>query len=1282
MSLKLNGLTVTNAINGSVTGNAATATTATTASTATTATTANALNTSNNYQVNSIGVGIAGSGTAGRIGTNENGVRSWTITPTGGRLVFNSGDGNGSANFGFPVTASTFVGAGTGLTGTAEGLIAGMANELNDDNTYFVTSLTATSQIGTKSTNIGANLERGDATVTTLRFDSDNFRFYAGGTGGIGETLRITEGGLVGIGTSIPNAKLDSYFSSNAITFNYLATNLNNNSPIPTYTFDVTNGIAETRSIKAGIGYERHLTNGRGTLHIYNRSTDDTSNISGTRSSAGDIKMSIDNAGNVGIGLVVPNAKLDVSGVIRGDAGANYPHSFTNTDAGNTHWTNRGERVLTSNGTNWTGDGRDPIIALVTSGNSNSLNIANSIGLTLHNESTTDNTFSPAILFSNKSNSNSYNTAYAAIIGRKTGQGVDANWSAGELHFYTMPVGAYIQNVPSMLINSAGNVGIGITGPSHKLHVYGADIRQMIQSSADNSNIIIGQWDGSTNRIESSVRKLFLTSYANGIGFGINGSENMTLNTSGNLGIGTTSPVALLDLYKSSAINGPMISIRSDFTAAGKFAMIRFGDQSQTTLYQKGAFIYEGVAGSARGRMHIALENTDTNVSVALTDARLTVQSDGNVGIGTTVPAAKLHVNSTVAGATLLRTDGTSGTLFSVVDDLSDSLMSVNNSAGLPVLEVFADDRVVAGQYGKNDLVVINNKVGIGANNPANKLTVSGSTSIGESYINTSAPTNGLIVQGNVGIGITSFTCKLAILGEVQISSNSAYTTHLNYGDSGVNFITMANGGYTDFRGSANNITTMRVYGNGIVGIGTTSPTAKLVVMGDDVQNYAKSSVPTAIVADDDVEFLIGSTDNFAGEEITLRMGSVHTSYYTYGAYVKAIQGAGVDYYKLAFGTSNAAAATTKMTIDNVGNVGIGSTSPAAKLDVNGTAIIQYEEGQNQYSFRGANRAINDWDSSGLTNNPTINSYADGSWFIDSGVVDNWDRGILSKRRFRRVEGLTLEYESYTQDNSVGVGGIYVMIGFVGGDSVNFSYNQTPSNLTYQANGTLEVYTNSSNSGNDYSFDTRNAWWRFKTVLKGAGALHYVYRNNKWNLIKETSTNNQNDYEYLRVIVTLYRQRIYFRDVKVYVAQQSFRGSNYIDNVVGNLDVSGSIYTSAKLVQKSTTQSLTGTTGCTIDLANGVVHILSLANGTNITASTYNSRDNNPSVNTLMLVFKYAGTATVTFTDVIWANGVAPTLTQTNGFADVFMLTSYKGGATPAVWIGTVVSQGLVSTNL
>ena len=39
---------------------------------------------------------------------------------------------------------------------------------------------------------------------------------------------------------------------------------------------------------------------------------------------------------------------------------------------------------------------------------------------------------------------------------------------------------------------------------------------------------------------------------------------------------------------------------------------------------------------------------------------------------------------------------------------------------------------------------------------PASMLGVYGGTTIGQSYISTAAPTNGAIIQGNVGIGTTS----------------------------------------------------------------------------------------------------------------------------------------------------------------------------------------------------------------------------------------------------------------------------------------------------------------------------------------------------------------------------------------------------------------------------------------------------------------------------------------------------------------------------------------------
>jgi hypothetical protein len=58
--------------------------------------------------------------------------------------------------------------------------------------------------------------------------------------------------------------------------------------------------------------------------------------------------------------------------------------------------------------------------------------------------------------------------------------------------------------------------------------------------------------------------------------------------------------------------------------------------------------------------------------------------------------------------------DGSQGRLFLIDDQLSGSLFSVNTIAGLPVVEAFSDNTITLGQYGRYDLVVTGNAVGIG----------------------------------------------------------------------------------------------------------------------------------------------------------------------------------------------------------------------------------------------------------------------------------------------------------------------------------------------------------------------------------------------------------------------------------------------------------------------------------------------------------------------------------------------------------------------------------------
>ena len=134
-------------------------------------------------------------------------------------------------------------------------------------------------------------------------------------------------------------------------------------------------------------------------------------------------------------------------------------------------------------------------------------------------------------------------------------------------------------------------------------------------------------------------------------------------------------------------------------------------------------------------------------------------------------------------------------------------------------------------------------------------------------------------------------------------------------------------------------------------------------------------------------------------------------------------------------------------------------------------------------------------------------------------------------------------------------------------------------------------------------------------------------------------------------------------------------------NGEANLTFDGTnLYINGAVVQDSATQSISGTAALTIDVQAANLHVISVASGAVSSSITYNNRSSTPRVNTLILVFKYSGTHTITWTNVLWANGVTPTVTGVSGYADVYMLTSYQG--TTGVWIGTVVAQALVSTSL
>jgi hypothetical protein len=133
---------------------------------------------------------------------------------------------------------------------------------------------------------------------------------------------------------------------------------------------------------------------------------------------------------------------------------------------------------------------------------------------------------------------------------------------------------------------------------------------------------------------------------------------------------------------------------------------------------------------------------------------------------------------------------GNSGSLFGITDSLSGSLMSVNDISGLPILEVFSDDRVVMGTFNRNTLVVTGSRIGIDKAVPTADLDISGSVFI----------TGSLIITGSTGLtvsGSASFANDVIMNGVVRNRLNlSTQTTNytLALGDEG-RLIFMASGG-------------------------------------------------------------------------------------------------------------------------------------------------------------------------------------------------------------------------------------------------------------------------------------------------------------------------------------------------------------------------------------------------------------------------------------------------------------------------------------------------------
>jgi hypothetical protein len=199
-------------------------------------------------------------------------------------------------------------------------------------------------------------------------------------------------------------------------------------------------------------------------------------------------------------------------------------------------------------------------------------------------------------------------------------------------------------------ITSTGNVGIGTSAPATTLAVNG------ITSVLGGQQLRVYRTD---NAIYGSIEYLtgaggFKFDDANGDGFTFAQGANTRLfiNSSGSVGIGTSSPRSKLDVA-TSATEALFIGNTSDTIVAGDLlGAVSFGSRDSSTYssggitnirsYATTSYNTGNVSGDIRFYTSNSLQNT-TGAALFGTEA-MRIASDGNVGIGTSAPATILEV--------------------------------------------------------------------------------------------------------------------------------------------------------------------------------------------------------------------------------------------------------------------------------------------------------------------------------------------------------------------------------------------------------------------------------------------------------------------------------------------------------------------------------------------------------------------------------------------------------------------------------------------------------------